>query len=355
MADDMGEKTEAPSGRRLAEARNRGQIPKSMDLSGSVDLIAAVIITAYFGKDLMSNSLGLLRAILSGEAPGAGDGLDGIDELLVYTALHAIRIAAPMLGLMFIAVYAGQIFQVGWLITTEPIMPKLDRLNPLNGLKRLLGTRNVVKTLISFVKLILVCTVAVISIGRGMASLAVLPRFEILAGFAHMGQLLLDMIIWILLIMFIIGLADYVYQRWQHTKDLRMTKQEVKDEFKSMEGDPGMRGKRIRMARDIVMQRMRQDVPRADVIVTNPTHFSVALRYDTNTMSAPQVVAKGADYLAFRIREIAVANGVPIVEKPALARALYANARVGQQIQPEYFEAVAEVLAYVYRIAGKAA
>ena len=355
MADELGERTEAPSARKLEEARERGQVAKSIDLSGAIDLLGAAAVIVYFGGDLFTNAAGMVRAVLAGAAPGSGPSPGGLDELFAWTGGHAVRIAAPMLGVMFAVVYLAQFMQVHWLFSTQPLAARLDRIDPLAGLARVFGRRNIVKGVVAVVKLTLILIIAAVFIGRSFTALAVLPRFELLAGFAHMGRMIIEMIAWILVVMLTIGVADYFYQRWQYTQDLRMTKQEVKQERRSMDGDPEIKGRRLRMARQLVLQRLGQAVPRADVIVTNPTHFSVALRYDSENMEAPKVVAKGADELAFRIRALAIAHGVPIVEKPALARALYAKVEVGRAIAPEYFEAVAEVLAYVYRLAGKAA
>jgi len=166
--------------------------------------------------------------------------------------------------------------------------------------------------------------------------------------------MLLILALWLAVILLLIGIIDWLYQRWQHKEDLKMTKQQVKDERRSMEGDPQVKGRRLRMMRDILVQQIQANVPVADVVVTNPTHFAVALRYDTETMRAPRVVAKGGDYMAQRIRLVAASAGVPIIERPPLARGLYFGTEVGQEISPVYYEAVAEILAYVYRLDNEA-
>jgi flagellar biosynthetic protein FlhB len=228
-------------------------------------------------------------------------------------------------------------------------------LNPIDGFKRLAGRRNLVKTGTSLLKLVVVGSVAVSVIMSSGPKIAALPAMGVVAAFLMTGKIVVHLALWLLAILLMIGLADFIYQKWQHTHDLRMTKQEVKEERRSMEGDMDVKARRLRIARQMAMQRIRQAVPTADVIVTNPTHFAVAIKYDAGTMASPKVVAKGADFMAFRIREVAVASGVPIVEKPALARALYAGVEVGRHISPEFYQAVAEILAYVYRLEGKAA
>jgi len=270
-----------------------------------------------------------------------------------FAGLRLVMIAGPFLVAMFVVSYLGQFVQIGWLLSLTPIQPKLDRLNPISGFARLFSKRNAVKTGIGVLKLAVIGLVGTLIIQSHTTEIAALPRLTAVAAFMVMGEIIADMCLWMLAIMLIIGIVDFVYQRVQHTKDLKMTKQQVKDEMRSMEGDLETKGRRLRMARQIALQRIRQTVPKADVIVTNPTHFAVALQYDGENMSAPKVVAKGADFLAFRIREIAVANGIPIVEKPPLARALYAEVAIGKAISPEFYEAVAEILAYVYRLEGR--
>jgi flagellar biosynthesis protein FlhB len=184
---------------------------------------------------------------------------------------------------------------------------------------------------------------------------AALPVLDLMGGVAMIGDLLLSLVIRLLALLFVLGMADYLFQRWQHQQELRMTKQEVTDERRSMDGDPQIKGRRMRMMRQIAMQQINRTVPQADVIVTNPTHYSVAIQYDQKTMAAPRVVAKGVDHMAMRIRQVAMSNRIPIVERPPLARALYAEVEVGQEISEELYQAVAEVLAYVYRLEKEAA
>ena len=355
MADDLGEKTEQPTGRKLGQARSRGQIPKSVDLSGAVDLAGAVTLLALLGGVFTGQAVALVRASLSGGAPGWG--VDGrqVDELLRWTFAHGVLLAAPFMGLMALIAAASQYMQVGLLWTTEPLTPNFGRLNPVTGFGRLFGRRNVIKTAVGLLKLAAMAYLVVWFVRRALRELAGLPMLSAVQGWQYLGRLVLEMAAWMLLVMLVIGIADYWFQRWQHHQDLRMSKQEVQDERKSTEGDERAKARRLKLGRSMVMQRMRMDVPKADVVVTNPTHFAVAIQYDQANMNAPRVVAKGADYLAFRIREVAGLAGVPIVERPELARALYAYVPVGGEIRPEQYEAVAEVLAYVYRLNQQAA
>ncbi len=256
--------------------------------------------------------------------------------------------------LMFVVILIAHFAQVGPLFTTKPVTPDLNRLNPISGVKRIVSLRGIMQTLMSIAKLSVVGTIVVLVIMRNEIKLVRLPLLT--PGQATMVTIyvLIEILVWVLAILLVIGVIDYLYQKWQHKKDLRMTKQEVKDEVKSLEGDPELKRRRFRMAQEVAMQRVNTEVPDADVIVTNPTHFSVAIRYK-NEWGAPRVVAKGADQIAMRIRFVAMANGVPIVERPPLARALYWGTKEGDLISEEHYEAVAEILAYVYRLDGRAA
>lgn len=355
MAEDLGERTELPSGRRLSEARGRGQVAKSQDLASAIELTGAVLLIVYFGGAGLTMMAGLMRRILQNQTPGDPLNPASVDGTLMWAGFQAAKFAGPALGIILLISVLSNVIQVGWLITTEPLMPKLDRLNPVAGIKRLFNTRNLMKTILNSAKLAVVVAIGTLIIRRDLSSIAALPALSLVAAMYKIGLLAGELVTWLLVLFVILGLSDYIYQRWQYTRDLRMTKQEAKDERRSVDGDPDVKSRRLRMARDISMQRVRHAVPKADVIVTNPTHFSIALKYDPDKMRAPKVIAKGADEMAFVIREIAVANRVPIVERPPLARGLYWGVDVGREIAPQFYEAVAEVLAYVYRIRGKAA
>lgn len=356
MADDMGEKTEQPTSKRLSDAREKGQIAKSPDLTAAVDLVAALLLVYYFGSWLTAGLRELLRRSLAGEMPG-GDaaGVGGVVRDAAWSFVQAGVLAAPAMVAMGAVVVMAHLPQTQFLLTLEPLRPKLERLSPVEGLGRLFSKRSVVKTTLHTAKLTLIAAVVYLVVARRMPELAALPNLPLLGALDRMFMLVVEVAAYALAIMLTIGLVDYAYQRWQHTQDLRMTKQQVKEEFKSSEGDPDVKRRRAQIAREMATQRARRAVPKADVVVTNPTHFSVAIQYDAEKMAAPTVVAKGADFMAFRIREIAAAHGVPIVEKPPLARALYAQVEVGREVDAEFYEAVAEVLAYVYRLGGKGA
>ncbi len=355
MAEDMGERTEQPTSRRRQETRGRGQVAKSQDFGSAIDMAGGFLLLLFLGAPLAGTLAGIVRHLLDARSSGHGLFAAEVGDYAAWAGGQAALAIIPFFLVLVLIAALSQFVQVGWLFTLYPLRPKFDRLNPIGGVKRLFSRRSLVKTGVNAIKLAIAATVAVLIIRRHFAAAVALPLLELLPATMLILKILTTLAAWLLVLMFLLGVIDLVYQRWQQTQDMKMTKQEVKDEHRSMEGDMETKGRRLRMARSMLMQRMHQTVPTADVVVTNPTHFSVALKYDGKSMTAPRVVAKGADELAFRIRQIASAHGIPIVEKPPLARALYHGVDVGREVSPQFYEAVAEVLAYVYRLAGKAA
>lgn len=354
MAEDMGERTEQPTERKLSTAREEGQIAKSADLSAAIVLLGVVLLVWYFGTGMVREMTALMRQVLAGEVPGGLLSESGAIPAFVLATVQGALSVWPIIVLLMLIVYLAHYHQVGFLITTKPLQPNFGRTNPIKGLKRLVEKKNLIKSGVSVLKLVAISAIAGMVIANQLRAVAALPNLGALDAMAQMAHLIFRVAMWVVVVLIIIGVVDWMVQKWQHKQDLRMTKQEVKDERRSMEGDEIIKGRRMRIAREMANQRMKSAVPKAKVIVTNPTHFSVAIAYEGDTMSAPKVVAKGADWLAFQIRQVAVANGVPIVEKPELARALYASVPVGREIQPQFYQAVAELLAFVYRLEGKA-
>lgn len=352
--DDLGERTEEPTARKLSQARKKGQVPKSQDLSGAISLLGAMIVFLALGSSVGAMFASILRRTLGGEISADIRSTETIYAASKAVTYEAMVTVLPIMVLAAIAAYIGGFLQVGWLITGEPIRPKFSKLSPKAGLKRILGMRALMKTVINSLKLSVMVIVSTLFIMANLDAIAVMPKLTPLMALTNALRLIFILALILIALLIFIAIIDFIYQKWQHTKDLRMSKQEVKDERKSMDGDPMVKGKRRQMAREIVMQQIGKAVPEADVIVTNPTHFSVAIRYDPEKMGAPRVTAKGADLLALRMRQIARQNEVPIVERPPLARALYWGIDVGQEVTLEHYEAVAELLAYVYRIDGRA-
>lgn len=351
--DDLGERTEQPTAKKLSESRNKGRVAKSQDLSGAISLLGGLVIFLVFGSGISAMFMRIMQRMLSGDIAADIRSTQSIYNASKVVAYEAIVTVAPVMVLAALVAYLGGFIQVGWLITAEPLRPTLNKLSPLAGLKRILGPRALVKTVVNSLKLVVMCVVSYLFIASHLDEIAALPLLTPMTALTAVLRLVFTLALILVVLLLFIAVIDYIYQRWQHTKDLRMSKQEVKDERKTMEGDPMIKGKRRQMAREIVMQQIGKAVPEADVIVTNPTHFSVAIKYDPETMGAPRVTAKGADLIALRIRQLARQNSVPIVERPPLARALYWGIEVGQEITLEHYEAVAELLAYVYRIDEK--
>lgn len=355
MAEDLGERTEDPTAKRMSEARERGQVAKSQDLSSAFLLLGALFVLAFLGGTMLERMGAFLRAGLeTGIVESVGAGLSPIESLV--GALRRVGFtAAPILLTMFVIAYVAHAAQIGWLFSPKAIRFNLEKLNVFKGMGKLVARRNWVRGGVNIVKLGAVTAIATTVIKSEYDRVMTMPLLTAPGVFALTGDLVLKLALWLLLALIVIGVIDFAYQRWQHKQDLRMHKHEVKDERRSTEGDPQVKARRLKMAREIAMQRLRADVPKADVVVTNPTHYAIALKYDGATMRAPKVVAKGADFIALQIRQIAAAHGVPIIERPALARALYRNVEIGREIPHEQYEAVAEVLAYVYRLEGRAA
>lgn len=350
MAEELGEKTELPTERRLSDVRDRGQVAKSPSLSAAIELIGAFILIIAFGASLVAGLAAAIRITFQElSAPGSLDA-GNLAGALAISAARGAWMLLPLLILAFVIAAIAQLVQVGLLFTAKPLRPNLGKLNPIQGVSRLFARRNLVRSGVDSVKLAAVILITWLVIRSGFEVIAGSPLLTPLQWGAMLGGLVFELMMWLLALLLVVGILDYAYQKWQHVQDNRMTKFEVKEERRSMDGDPEIKARRLRMAREIVLQRIRQAVPKADVVVTNPTHFSVALKYDEKTMHAPRVIAKGADFVAFRIREVARASGVTIVERPPLARALYEAVPVGRTINPEHYEAVAEILAYVYRL-----
>lgn len=348
MAEDMGDKTELPTQRRLSEARERGQVAKSTDLAAAIDLIGALIVIMALGGWAASSMAGIMRSVLGGV--GESVAWEAVAPVLRQSFFHMGKAMVPALLILAGIAALAHVVQVGLHFSPKVISLKWSRLNPVNGVGQLVSRRNLVKTIVNSVKCGLVILVGYLVISGLIGRLVALPTLTTAAAFKVIGSALLELTLWLLAVLLVLGLADFAYQRWQHTRDLKMTKADVKDERRAMEGDPQVKAARFKMMQKIALQRVNSAVPKADVVVTNPTHYSIAIQYDATKMRAPRVVAKGVDFLAMRIREVALTHGVPMVERPPLARALYAAVEVGQEVREEHYQAVAEILAFVYRL-----
>ncbi|QMV40155.1 flagellar biosynthesis protein FlhB [Cohnella cholangitidis] len=347
-----GEKTEKATPKKRSESRNKGQVAKSPEIPSSLILLASICCLLMLGPFLQKEILSLFGDTLLHRL-----NMEVTDQnvlgLFSQYAIQILIVLSPIFIIAVVVAFASYYVQIGWLFTFEPLKPKLDKLNPINGAKNIFGMRTIVEFLKSSLKLIAVGLIVFMLLWSERDRLMDLAHLPVQDIFAFVTSLTMQMGIYVAALLLILAIGDFMYQRYEFEKNMRMSKQDIKDEYKNIEGDPLIKGKIKERQRRMALMRMMQEVPNADVIITNPTHFAVALKYDASKMDAPTVIAKGQDYLALRIREIAKQNEVITMENKPLARALYERTEVGQSVPGDLFQAVAEVLAYVYRLKGR--
>lgn len=352
MPDTAQERTEAPTPRRRREAREHGQVARSNDLGAAVVLLAGLLALYWAGRPLLGRLLEVMRYCLG----ATDDALIRADAMPVVglTAVSAtVYVLLPVLLGVAAASVLVQVAQVGWHPTVKPLTPNLAKLNPMAGFRRLFSARVGFGLLMNLLKMAAVIAVVYATVRDRYGLVVSAAGLHEWAIVGLLADLMFTLALRLAIVLLVLGLVDYVYQRYRFEQDLKMTKQEVREELRSMEGDPQIKRRRRQAQLDLTIQRIRSAVPKADVVVTNPTEIAVALKYDEMTMSAPKVVAKGQGFIAEQIRKIAIEAGVPIVERRPLAQALYRMVEVGQEIPPQFYRAVAEILAYVYELAGK--
>lgn len=350
-----GEKTEEPTAKKLSDARKDGKVAKSKELNSAIDLIVLFMLLKIFIGYLYDGFLSAFQYtytripdfVKSSAKEMTGQGTAAFIQILLTKILQLLL---PFFVAGVAVCIIVTILQVGWKVTTKPMKPKFDKFNPINGFKRFLSKDSLFELFKSIVKIFIIAYVAYTSIRKNADELFVLYDIPLVQAIILCGQIILDAGLRIAFVYLILGIVDLVYQKHKFHEEMKMTKQEVKDEYKNTEGSPEVKSKQRQKMQEASRRRMMQDVPKADVIITNPTHISVALQYDSNTAKAPVVLAKGEDYLALKIREVAKESHVEIVENKPLARMLYANVDIGQEIPPELYQAVAEVLAMVYNL-----
>lgn len=353
-----GEKTEQPTAKKLSDARNNGKVAKSRELNNAVGLFVFFGMLQATISSLSERMLGLFGIFYniipdyvaenSSEASSAA-----VARLFQEALLDVLRMVFPFFAVGFIAMVALDIYQVKWKVTTKLLKPKLNKFNPINGFKRIFSKNSLVELAKSIAKVVLIAWIFYGAVKDNDRNLLFLCDMPLLQAIMLVGSIIITTGFKISAAMLVVGIVDYIYQKWKFKEDMKMTKQEVKDEYKNSEGDPQIKGKQRARMREASQRRMMQAVPQADVVITNPTHLAVALKYDADEAQAPVVLAKGADYLAQQIKEKAKEANVEIVENKPLARMLYANVEIGEEIPPELYQAVAEVLAAVYRIKNK--
>lgn len=350
-----GEKTEPATQKKLDDARKEGKVAKSKDLTQGIDLLVLFLLIKIFVGYMGERFMGLFHSTLGRMAEfmqvnQKEVSMQAFSTVLGNAILELFMIIWPFLVFGFIITFLVTVYQVGWKVSAKPMEPKLSKFNPINGFKRIFSKDSLFELLKSIVKVGVIAFVAYSNIEEEADNLFILYEIELNQAIALVGSIIIEFGIEISIIFIVIGLVDYFYQKWKFAEDMKMTKQEVKDEYKNTEGDPQIKGRIRQKMREASQRRMMQDVPKADVVITNPTHFAVAIKYDAEVSKAPIVVAKGEDYLAQKIKEVARENHVEIVENKPLARMLYHNVDIGAEIPPELYQAVAEVLAMVYHM-----
>lgn len=353
--DDGGEKTEEATPKKKEESRKEGQVAQSKEVVTAVSLFALFLSIKFFigflGNrfyDCFLHFYGNFEHyVTEGVTSVSGAGL--LNEILI----QSLIMMAPFLLIGLVVGFFATKLQFKWMVTGKPLQPKLSKLNPLNGLKRIFSMQSLVNLILSVAKIVLISFVAYSTVAGQIGIIYRLYDMSIPQCLAFLFDLILSMGMKISMVMMIVGAVDYMYQRWKHNKDIKMSKQEIKDEYKSTEGDPKVKGQQKQRMMQASQRRMMQSIPQADVVITNPTHFAVALKYDADVSQAPVVTAKGADFLAFKIKDAAKENHVEIVENKPLARMLYYNVDLGKEIPPELYQMVADVLAYVYSLQNR--
>ena len=350
-----GEKTEPATAKKLREAREDGKVAKSKELVSAFDLIVIFLVlkifVSYVGNSFIS-VFDYIYTAIPDFVKNNSAGLTSKNFMAFFNVVIGIsaKIVAPFFLFGFAVTALVNILQVGWKVTTKPLKPKPDKFNPINGFKRIFSKDSLFELVKSIIKIALIIYVAYSSIKGEANNIFVLYEIPLLQAVILCGNIIINAGFKISLVYLVVGIADFIYQKHKFNEDMKMTKQEVKDEYKNTEGNPEIKGRQRQRMREASQRRMMQDVPKADVVITNPTHLAVAIKYDADTAKAPIVLAKGEDYLAMKIREAAKENHIEIVENKPLARMLYANVDIGQEIPPELYQAVAEVLAMVYNL-----
>jgi len=355
MAEEsFEERTEEPSAKRRTEAREKGTVVKSTEANSVVVLLAGILLLKAFGPWMFAEIKSMFYSVyLSLHDPDMSQ--VAIVKRVSDTVFMTGRIMLPVIILILVAGVTANYLQIGFLLTFKPLVPSLDKINPLSGAKRLFSLRSIVELFKNIAKLTVIGWVAYLTISGSFTEFLTLAERSVGTIWLFMLQTGYNIVIRILLVLIIIAIIDYIYQKYEHEKNLKMTKQEVKEEHKQMEGDPQVKSRIRSLQREMARRRMMEEVPKATVVVTNPTYIAIAIQYQPQEMETPVVVAKGKRVIAQKIKDIAKENNIPVVEDKPLARAMYDKVEPGWEIPVEFFTAIAEILAYVYRLKNKAA
>ena len=355
MAEDSDDKTEDPTGKRLDEARRDGNVPQTMEVRALTSLVLAMVMVSMLAPGMARDIQAVLTPFIA-QPHAISLGQDGLGDLLLHLGIGVGKALAFPFALALFLIIAGSLTQTkGFLWVPKKLVPDFKKLSPLEGFKRVFSANQVVELVKQLVKLSVLGALMSFVFWDSLSELQNLATLDLMGILEYISDKVYWLILITLMMVLAVSAADFLYQRWRWMEKMKMTRQEVKDEHKQQEGDPQIKAKiralRIQRSR----KRLMAAVPKSDVVITNPTHFAVALKYDINCMTAPVLVAKGADLVAARIRELAVEHDVPVVENPPVARALYAAVDLDREIPPEHYKAVAEIIGYVMRLKGKLA
>lgn len=343
-----GEKTEAPSSKRRADFRKKGQVAQSKEVQTAALFTLALLFWIFYMPGFWSSMSEFLASIWRNLTEFDGSP-SSITNLAIFLAKDMAGLLLPLFLLVMIVGFFSSIFQIGWLFTTTPLSPDLTKLDPVKGFGRMFSMKSLIDLVKSILKILLIGWVAYATVLNHFEEALILVDTSVTATVLYLGRIATLILAKVCAVLILIAAIDFLYTRYEMEEKMKMTKQEVKEEYKEMEGDPYIKSQIRRIQQEMARKRMMAEVPEADVVVTNPTHFAVALKYDSLTMDSPVVIAKGADHIAMRIREIARENNVPLIENPPVARLLH-KIDLGAAIPEELFKAVAEILAHVYSL-----
>jgi flagellar biosynthetic protein FlhB len=355
FAESGDNKTEEPTAKKLSDARKEGQVARSTELISAAGLATLFVVlklfVGYFGEKFIGQFRKSFQGIdkyMSGEFTlSSAEGI--LSDAIITVLLTCLPVFAATMLISFVVI----LYQVKWKVSLKIIRPKFSKINPVNGFKKIFSKDKIVELLIEIIKIVVICYIAYGTLKDEWPTLFLLYRMKLEQAIVLIGNIVINLGLKISMIFLVIGLGDLIYQKLKFRKEMRMTKQEVKDEFKNSEGDPLIKSKIRARMREVSMRRMMQNLPKADVVITNPTHLAAAIQYDKEASDAPVLLAKGADYLAQKIKDAAKEHNIAIVENKPLARMLYYNVEVGAEIPPELYQMTAEVLAYVYGLKNK--
>jgi len=350
MGESGGDKTEEPTPHRLREAREKGQVAKSKEITTAVLLLLTYFLFRYLGPFMWTNLFGMTVAIFQLIPEARNFDLPFVGYLFLIGLRAMAFVLLPIFAITFLAALIAEALQTGFVVALDPLTPKLERINPLEGLKRMFSLQGLVELVKSILKIVIVFYIAWYAAKDDLPFIMVLVESHPWQAIVLGGDIAYRIAIRVGLFYVAIAILDYLYRRWEYMRNLKMTKQEIKEEYKRLEGDPMVKQRMRDLQRQVAQQRMMSSVPQADVVVTNPTHLAVALKYEQAKMKAPVVLAKGERKIAEQIRAIAEAHEISIVQNETLARSIYRSTRVNQEVPSDLYQAIAEVLAYVYKI-----